>query len=45
MAHREKQPQSDEKRKEMDTAAPGRFDPWEAAFNRDFQRNDREFEF
>lgn len=45
MSDREKQPQSGEKREETDTEAPRKFDPWDAAFSRDFQPNDREFDF
>ncbi|MET4690767.1 hypothetical protein [Sinorhizobium fredii] len=45
MADREKQAQSEESRKEIDTDASPKFDPWEAEFRRDFRRNEREFDF
>ncbi|RVH19671.1 hypothetical protein CN215_28065 [Sinorhizobium meliloti] len=45
MADKAKQPQSQERRKEPEANTEPQFDPWEAEFKRDLQRNDREFDF
>jgi hypothetical protein len=36
---------AEESREETETDTPLTFDPWDAAFTRDLQRDDREFEF
>lgn len=45
MADKAKQPQSEERRKEPEADKAPEFDPWEAEFKRDLQRNDRDFDF
>ncbi|MDW9543289.1 hypothetical protein CN089_30380 [Sinorhizobium meliloti] len=45
MADKAKQPQSEERRKEPEADKAPQFDPWEAEFKRDLQRNDRDFDF
>ncbi|WP_192933457.1 hypothetical protein [Sinorhizobium meliloti] len=45
MADKEKQPQSEDRRKEPEADKAPQFDPWEAEFKRDLKRNDRDFDF
>ncbi|MDW9473128.1 hypothetical protein GOB91_07405 [Sinorhizobium meliloti] len=45
MADKAKQPQSEDRGEEPQADKAPQFDPWEAEFKRDLQRNDRDFDF
>ncbi|MFK3965662.1 hypothetical protein ACI2KT_18860 [Ensifer adhaerens] len=45
MDNQQKQTEADERKEAEPKSEERRFDPWEQAFSRDFQRQERDFEF